>query len=47
MESNNTSTINTAKQHRINQLQAQIKILEEQLEASKRDLRELQKSEQK
>ena len=45
MENNNSSTPNTARQNRINQLQIQIKMLEEQLEASKRDLKELQRQE--
>lgn len=35
---------NSATDNRINQLKIQIKILEEQLAASKRDLRELEKS---
>ena len=45
MENNNSSTSNTTRQNRINQLKIQIQMLEEQLEASKRDLKELQRQE--
>ena len=37
-------TLDNAKENRINQLKIQIRMLEQQLETSKRDLRDLEKS---
>lgn len=41
---NHSDIVNNSVENRINQLKIQIKILEEQLESSKRDLRKLERS---